>query len=340
MVSIVLLNFNGRNHLQTFLPSVVQYSDLPNVEIWLIDNASQDNSVAFVEAEYPQIKVVRLDKNYGFAGGYNQGLKEIPADYFVLLNTDVEVTENWLSPVVEYLDNNKDVAACQPKILSYNEKSMFEHAGAAGGFIDYLGYPFCRGRIINTVEKDCGQYNNVIDVFWATGACLFIRSEVFFEVGGFDDKFFAHMEEIDLCWRLKARGKRIACMPQSVVYHLGGGTLNKENPHKTYLNYRNNLLMLYKNMPAKALKKALLMRFLMDYASAFLMLISGKPHDAKAVIRARIDFKKMKKEYKTQRKENLEASTMPVHEEICRKSLVFNYYLRKKKVFSDYISEE
>ncbi len=336
-ISIALLNYNGKKHLQTFLPSVVRHSDLPGVEICLIDNGSTDDSVVFVREKYPEIEIIQLDKNYGFAGGYNRGLKEISAQYFVLLNTDVEVTANWLLSVIDFLDKNKNVAACQPKVLSYRNKTKFEHAGASGGFIDYLGYPFCRGRMVEVMEKDKGQYDNITDVFWATGACLFIRSDEFFDAGGFDDNFFAHMEEIDLCWRLKARGKRISCVPQSIVYHLGGGTLNKENPHKTYLNYRNNLLMLYKNMPDAMLRKTLALRCALDHLSALVMMVSGKLKDARAVLKARADFKKMKKEYLLHRQQNLEATICNIHPEMYFKSLILSYYLLRKKTFNDFV---
>ncbi len=337
-ISVVLLNYNGRIYLQQFLPSVVQYSTFPDVEIVLIDNASEDDSLDFVKQTYPQIKTVELDKNYGFTGGYNKGLRDLTATYFVLLNTDVEVSEGWLQPIIEYLDKHHDVAACQPKILSYNDRKSFEHAGAAGGFIDYLGYPFCRGRMIDSVEEDRGQYNQIVDVFWATGACLFIRSQVFFEAGGFDDAFFAHMEEIDLCWRLKSRGKKIVCVPDSVVYHLGGGTLSKRNPKKTYLNYRNNLLMLYKNMPDENLKKVLFFRFFLDYLSAAQMLFSGQFKNMQAVLKARSDFRKMKKDYLEIRKKNLSLVTETTFKDMTAKSLIFNYYVLGKRTFSDFFN--
>ncbi|MDR0873463.1 MAG: glycosyltransferase family 2 protein [Prevotellaceae bacterium] len=325
--SIALLNYNGKHFLEQFLPSVIKYSTQSDTEICVIDNASTDNSVAFLQENFSQVKIVVLDKNYGFAGGYNRGLQHIEAEYFVLLNTDVEVTENWLNAPIAFLDKNPDVAACQPKILSYSDKTKFEHAGAAGGFIDYLGYPFCRGRVLNTLETDNGQYDDTIDVFWATGACLFIRSKDFREAGGFDDNFFAHQEEIDLCWRLRRSGRRLACVPQSAVYHVGGGTLNKENPHKTYLNYRNNLLMLHKNLPAKTLRKILFIRFFLDYLSAAAMILSGERGNACAVRKARKDFGKLRKQYVGAEKFSPEIS------EILPKSMIFNYYVFGKKTY-------
>jgi GT2 family glycosyltransferase len=332
-IAIALLNYNGRKHLEEFLPSVMSHSGNKDTDVYLIDNGSTDNSLAYIEEKFPQVKIIRLEENFGFAGGYNRGLKEINSEYFILLNTDVEVTENWLQPVVDFLDVNSAVSACQPKILSYRDKTRFEYAGASGGFIDYLGYPFCRGRILRTLEKDLSQYDTIIDVFWATGACLFIRSEAFWRVGGFDDNFFAHMEEIDLCWRMKSRGERIVCVPQSVVYHLGGGTLQKENPKKTYLNYRNNLLMLYKNLPNTKLKKTLFVRWFLDYLSAFVMLLSSNFSNAISVFKARSDFKKMKKEYADIRKENQSFAKYSEFTEILPKSIILNYYFLGNKTF-------
>ena len=329
-ISIVLLNYNGKHFLEKFLPSVVKYST--DAEICVIDNASTDDSIAFLQENFSQIKTIILDKNYGFAGGYNRGLQHIEAKYFVLLNTDVEVTENWLVPIIDFLEKNENVAACQPKILSYHDKTKFEHAGAAGGFIDWLGYPFCRGRIVSTLETDNGQYNNIMNVFWATGACLFIRSKDFFDAGGFDDNFFAHQEEIDLCWRLKNSGRQIACVPQSVVFHVGGGTLGKENPQKTYLNFRNNLLMLHKNLPVRKLCKILFIRFFMDYLSAFVMFVTGEKSNARAVFKARRDFRKMRKNYVGMVGAK-KFSLLQTHPDILHKSLIYNYYILKKRTF-------
>ena len=257
--------------------------------------------------------------------------------YFVLLNSDVEVTENWLQPLLNYMKENADVAACQPKIKSFYNRDYFEHAGASGGFIDYLGFPFCRGRVVGTAEMDRGQYDTVIDVFWATGACLLIRSELYNQVGGLDDEFFAHMEEIDLCWRLKGQGFRIVCIPQSEVYHVGGGTLQVEHPHKTYLNFRNNLLMLYKNLPQKSLSNIMRWRMLFDYAAAFQLFVTGKPKNAKSVFKARRDFKKMLPGFVDKRIENLSSATRTDFPEMLRKSIVIEYYLKGNKTYSKLI---
>ena len=332
-VSIVILNWNGEKYLNDFLPVLLNNTLIPDVEVVVADNASTDGSLALLDAKFPTVKVLKLDKNYGFAGGYNKALELVDAEYFVLLNSDIEVTNDWLSPLLEYMDSNKDVAACQPKIRAYNNREYFEHAGAAGGFIDYLGYPFCRGRVMGHVEADRGQYDDVIDVFWATGACLMIRSEVFKKVGGLDDQFFAHMEEIDLCWRLNARNYRIVCIPQSVVYHVGGGTLNTESPYKTYLNFRNNLLMLYKNLPQNMLKEVLMWRRILDYVAAIQFFITGKKENAKSVIKARNDFKNMLPEFDNKRTENILFATRTNCNEMLKKSLIVEYYLRRKNTY-------
>lgn len=338
-VSIVILNWNGEKYLNDFLPVLLNNTLIPDVEVVVADNASTDGSLALLDAKFPTVKVLKLDKNYGFAGGYNKALELVDAEYFVLLNSDIEVTNDWLSPLLEYMDSNKDVAACQPKIRAYNNREYFEHAGAAGGFIDYLGYPFCRGRVMGHVEADRGQYDDVIDVFWATGACLMIRSEVFKKVGGLDDQFFAHMEEIDLCWRLNARNYRIVCIPQSVVYHVGGGTLNTESPYKTYLNFRNNLLMLYKNLPQNMLKEVLMWRRMLDYVAAIQFFITGKKENAKSVIKARNDFKNMLPEFDNKRTENILFATRTNCNEMLKKSLIVEYYLRRKNTYQKLIQK-
>jgi GT2 family glycosyltransferase len=329
-VAIVILNWNGVEYLKKFLPAVLAFSSNEYASVYVADNASTDNSVDVLKAEFPSVKIIVLDQNYGFAGGYNHALAQIEAEYYLILNSDVEVTENWLNPLVEYMDNQSDVAACQPKILAYHDKQKFEHAGAAGGFIDRLGYPFCRGRILAITEEDRGQYDDICEIFWTTGACMLIRSALFHEAGGFDANFFAHMEEIDLCWRLKSMQHRLVCIPQSKVYHVGGGTLQVENPRKTYLNFRNNLLLLYKNLPSNRLQSVLFLRFFMDYLAAFQLFVTGKPHNAAAVFRARRDYSKMKKNY---------AVTKGIHNEsipeIYKGSIIFNYYLRGKKRHSD-----
>ena len=333
-VAIVILNWNGEKYLNQFLPILLENTRVEDVEIVVADNASTDGSLSLLKDKFPAVRTVLLDKNYGFAGGYNKALAQIEAEYFVLLNSDVEVTENWLSPMLQYLEQNKDVAACQPKIRAYHNRQYFEHAGASGGFIDYLGYPFCRGRVFGNVEEDKGQYDGVVDVFWATGACLMIRSEVYTKVGGLDDEFFAHMEEIDLCWRLNARGYRIVCIPQSTVFHVGGGTLHVEHPRKTYLNFRNNLLMLYKNLPQNALKEVLFWRSILDYLAALQLFISGKPKNAISVFKARSDFKKMMPDFDDKRKENVLYATRTHCDEMLQKSLLVDYYLRRNKTYT------
>jgi len=246
-VAVVILAYNGLTYSQQFMPSIMA-STYPNLSVYIIDNASNDDTVAYLKNNYPTVKLIELQNNEGFAGGYNTGLSQIEADYYVLLNQDVEVTPNWIEPVIEQMENDPLVAAAQPKILSQQNKNYFEHAGAAGGFIDALGYPFCRGRIITKVERDDGQYDDVIDCFWASGAAMFIRAKLFHQFTGFDADFFAHMEEIDLCWRLQRAGYRIQVIPQSVVFHVGGSVIAYQSPRKAYLNFRNGLVLLHKNL--------------------------------------------------------------------------------------------
>ncbi len=329
--SIVILNWNGAQYLRKFLPALIKYTQLQDTEIIVADNASTDDSLVVLENEFPMIRTIVLDKNYGFAEGYNKALYRLEADYFVLLNSDVEVTPGWLQPLQQHMDMHADTAACQPKIRSYNNKDYFEYAGASGGFIDKYGYPFCRGRVLGTLEKDKGQYDDTAHIFWATGACLMIRSDVFWEAGGLDAGFFAHMEEIDLCWRLRSRGYNIVCIPQSVVYHVGGGTLKIESPYKTYLNYRNNLLMLYKNIPDNRLRKVMFIRYFLDYISALHFLLKGRFGNFSQVFKARRDYKKMRPKYKAKRKQNLTLAKSSEIPQIYFKSLIFQYYFKGKK---------
>ena len=336
-VSVVILNWNGKKLLEQFLPSVIEYTNSDIADIIVADNNSSDDSTSFLKRQYPQIKLIELSENYGFAEGYNQALSRIDSEYLILLNSDVEVTKDWLSPMVKYLDQNKDVAAIQPKILAQLNKAYFEYAGASGGFIDKYGYPFCRGRIFDVVEIDNNQYNTPIDVFWASGACMLIRSKDFFEVGGLDATFFAHMEEIDLCWRLNARGRRIVCLPQSVVYHVGGATLNQESPKKTFLNFRNNLLMLYKNLPDRSLQKVMAIRFVLDYLAAFQLLLTGKRENSKAVLKAHSEFKRIKKDYLDKRINNLSQMSNERMEIIYPKSILWDFYIRGRKLFKELI---
>lgn len=288
-VAVVILNWNGVKYLKQFLPSVLA-STWPGLEVVIGDNASSDGSVAFIKENYPGIKVIQNDRNYGFTGGYNRVLNQVDADYYILLNSDVEVVPGWIEPVIALMESDSLIAAAAPKILSYAQKDQFEHAGAAGGFIDSFGYPFCRGRMFYEVEHDLGQYEQSGEIFWASGASLFIKKKYWDEAGGFDEYFFAHMEEIDLCWRLKNMGCKVMYCAQSVVYHVGGGTLNAENPFKTYLNFRNNLLLLKKNLPFLKAFFVIIIRFWMDLLAIVRFLAEGKRKDAWAVSRAHQNF--------------------------------------------------
>ena len=333
-ISVVILNWNGVGMLQKFLPKVVEYSAMEGVEICVADNASTDESVSYLQANFPNVRLILLDKNYGFAEGYNRALQQVEAEYVVLLNSDVEVTPHWLEPLVEYMDAHPEVAACQPKIRSERNKEYFEYAGAAGGYIDKYGYPFCRGRIFEVVEKDQGQYDTIQPIFWATGAALFIRLKDYQEAGGLDGRFFAHMEEIDLCWRLRSRGRGIVCIPQSVVYHVGAATLKKENPRKTFLNFRNNLLMLYKNLPEKEMKKVMFIRGLLDWVATFVFLLKGDGKNARAVWQARKEFKHICPDFASSRAENLAKATGQSIPEKVDYSILWKFHACGKKVFS------
>lgn len=332
--AIVILNWNGCKMLEKYLPSVMEYS-AGDAAIYVADNASSDNSLQMLAEHFPNVRIITLDRNYGFAEGYNKALESIDAEYYVLLNSDVEVTHHWLDPLIEFMDYHKDVAACQPKLLSEANRYAFEYAGACGGYVDRYGYPFCRGRIFNTVEDDNGQYDYNEEILWATGACLLIRAADFRRAGGFDSRFFAHCEEIDLCWRLRIMGRKIYCIPDSVVYHVGGGTLPKANPIKTYLNFRNNLTMLYKNLPDGDLHKVMTVRCLLDYVAALQMLVSGNGvADFKAVLRARRDFKKWRSEYKAERMKIQQMRTADAAPELSGFSILWQYYVKGIKKFS------
>ena len=273
-IAVVVLNWNGKAWLEKFLPTLEEYSQ--EATVFVADNASTDDSVDYVKINFPTVKIIINASNGGYAKGYNDVLKQIDSEYFVLINSDIEVTAGWLSPIIALMDNDKQIAACQPKILDYNNKNNFEYAGASGGFIDNLGYPFCRGRIFNNIEHDIGQYNDEVEVFWATGACLFVRSLHFWEVSGLDEDFFAHQEEIDLCWRLKNKGYKIMVEPKSQVFHVGGGTLNAGSPFKTHLNFRNNLYMLFKNLPTSFLFVVIPMRLVLDGVASLTFLNQPK----------------------------------------------------------------
>lgn len=319
--AVVILNYNGQKFLETFLPSVVIHND--GYEIIVADNASTDDSVNLLKTKFADIKIIQLANNDGFAGGYNNALKEIEAEYYILLNSDVEVTPNWTKSIIDLMDTDKSIAACQPKILSYQQKTHFEYAGAAGGYIDWLGYPFCRGRIFDSYEEDKGQYNDTKEIFWATGACMFVRAEIFQQLNGFDTNFFAHMEEIDLCWRIKNQGNRILYSSASTVYHVGGGTLHKSNPRKTFLNYRNGLAMLYKNLPSNRLFSTIFLRLILDGISGVKLLIDGSLADVWAIIKAHFAFYAMipKLERKAPKQVN----------QIYQESIVWEYFVKKQK---------
>lgn len=332
--SVVILNWNGVETLRQFLPSVLQHTQIPNVEIVVADNGSTDDSLAFLHTQ--PVRVIQLDQNYGFAGGYNHAIEQVNAEYTVLLNSDVEVTPHWLDTILGYMDQHPHVLASQPKVLSWHSKQQFEkkevkairfeHAGAAGGMIDILGYPFCRGRFITSIEEDHGQYDDIAPIFWATGACLIIRTQTYKELGGLDANFFAHQEEIDLCWRIHNRydsSNPVYCIPSSVVYHVGGGTLGYENPHKTFLNFRNNLLMLRKNLPISRLWWVMIVRWAMDYIAAVQMLLTKQIPNAKAVFQARRAYHTLKSKYAITR-----SKLSPLLE---KRSIVVDFYLFKRK---------
>ncbi len=335
-VAIVILNWNGRAFLEKFLPSVIQHST--TAKIYVADNQSTDNSVSYLRSAFPNVSVIINPENEGFAKGYNTALKLVNAKYYVLLNSDVEVTENWLQPIIRLMDSDGTIAACQPKILDYNQKNKFEYAGAAGGFIDKYGYPFCRGRIFNSLEDDKGQYNTEMEVFWATGACMFVRAEAFWKVGGFDADYFAHMEEIDVCWRMKNIGYKIYVEPSSFVYHVGGGTLDKLSPKKTYLNFRNNLVTFTKNASSQYLLLKILYRMLLDGVAAFKFLFEGSGSHFMAVLKAHGYFyanlsATLQKRKAMRRMPGFRDATTGVYE----KNIVYRHFIKGVKRFSELI---
>ena len=334
-IAIVILNWNGQRMLAEYLPSVIQHS--AGAEVVVADNASTDTSIAFLREHFPEVRVMLLEKNWGFAGGYNKALAQVEADYYVLLNSDVEVTAEWLQPLKAFMDSHPEAAACQPKLRAIADRGAFEYAGAAGGFIDRLGYPFCRGRIFDVVEQDKGQYDNIEEVFWTTGACMMIRSTDYHAVGGLDERFFAHNEEIDLCWRLRNRGRRLFCVPTSVVYHVGGGTLPKGNPRKTFLNFRNNLTMLYKNLPADELRGVMCRRWFLDYLAAWQTLIINRNWgDFRAIYQARRAYKKWRHDFDADRKEICAEVDIPQRKSY---SILWQYYFHRRKVYSNLVDK-
>jgi GT2 family glycosyltransferase len=322
--------------MERFLPSVVAFTPDEMAEIIVADNGSTDDSIPFLKANYPDIRIIGFTENYGFAEGYNRALALLDHEYVVLLNSDVEVTPDWLTKAVKHLDAHPEIVALQPKICSEKEKNRFEYAGAAGGFIDLYGYPYCRGRVLNAIEYDSHQYDDPVEVLWASGACMFIRLQVYKQAGGMDAYFFAHQEEIDLCWRLVSRGMKICCFPDSVVFHVGGATLKMEHPRKTFLNFRNNLLMVYKNIPRKYFRKVFIVRFFFDYLAALQFLLKGYPGNAFAVWQARRDFDRQKKTYSAVRQQNLEKMISPeLPATVRRKSLIISFFLRRKRKYDE-----
>lgn len=361
--SVVILNWNGEATLRQFLPSVLAHTQLPDVEIVVADNGSTDGSLEYLRTQ--PVRLIALDSNYGFAEGYNRAIAQVDAEYTVLLNSDVEVTAHWLDPMLEYMDAHPETLAAQPKVLAWHSKQLFdkgetdairfEHAGAAGGMMDMLGYPYCRGRIMSYVEADHGQYNDIAPIFWATGACLLVRTHIYKELGGLDTNFFAHQEEIDLCWRIlriknyELRIKncsekliqnskfKIVYLPMATVYHVGGATLGYESPRKTFLNFRNNLLMLRKNLPISRLWWVVLVRFFMDYLAALQMLLTGQTANAKAVFQARLAYHKMKKQYRIARQRAVGSQNGSACQKsatcdmLSPRSIVWDFYVRGKR---------
>jgi len=325
-VAVVILNYNTKYFLEKFLKSVVN-SSYSNFQIYVADNASTDESVQFIIDQYPQVKLIVLEKNYGFTGGYNRALKQINSDYYILLNSDVEVKSDWIEPLVELAEKTPNIGAIQPKILDYKKPSKFEYAGACGGFIDKYGFPFCRGRIFESLEEDFNQYDDEKEIFWATGASMFVKADLYHQLGGLDEDFFAHMEEIDFCWRLHQHGYKVMVCPKSVVYHVGGGTLQKSNPKKTYYNFRNGLILLIKNLPSNKLVPILLMRLLLDHIAAYRWLFQGKFGDFFAVAKAHRHFVfRLKYWFNKREKANKEVYSSSL---VYKKSIALKHYLNK-----------
>lgn len=334
-VAVVILNYNGKRFLERFLPNVIAHSR-DEAEIIVADNASTDDSVSFLGKQYPEIRLIQNAANKGFSTGYNLALKQVEADYYVLLNSDIEVTPNWIKPVIDLMENDPLVAACQPKIRSLEQPELFEYAGAGGGFIDKFGYPFCRGRLFMHLEEDLGQYDDDLEVFWASGACMFVKAGLFHEYGGLDDSFFAHMEEIDFCWRMKNQGFKIMYTGKSTVYHIGGGTLPKKSSRKTYLNFRNNLSLLYKNLPQDQLFKVIFLRLIMDGVASLKFLFQAGIADFLAVMRAHLHFYRKLPQLRKKRS-NIHPQTVT---RVYQKNIVFEYFLLNKKRFTSLNSKD
>ena len=330
--AVVILNYNGEKLLRQFLPSVIQHTRV--AEVIVADNGSTDHSLSVLENEFPSVRIIRLEKNFGFCGGYNRALKQVESDYYVLLNSDIEVTENWLTPLIQLLDEDPSIVAVQPKILSYRDKTKFEYAGAGGGFIDALGYPFCRGRIFNHIETDKGQYNDELEIFWATGACLMIRSETFTLFGGLDEDLFAHMEEIDLCWKIHRTGKKVFYCGKSTIYHLGAGTLGYDQPRKIYLNFRNGLTLIFKHLNPLELMYKLPLRVLLDWVAAGTFLLKGQPGSMMAVLQAHLDFMKDIRRNLAKRKHLRVTYPNYASNTIHAGLIIYDYYFRQRKIYN------
>ena len=326
-LAVIILNWNGRKLLEQFLPVASRYSITEDADLIVADNGSTDDSVEWVKAHHPEVKVLSFSENYGFAEGYNKAIKQTQYKYIILLNSDVEVTEDWTRPLLDFMRRNSDVGALQPKIRSWKERTKFEYAGAAGGYLDKLGYPYCRGRLFDSIEEDRGQYDGkVVDICWASGAALMVRTDIYLKVGGLDARFFAHMEEIDLCCRIHGAGYRVVAVPDAMVFHVGGASLAQGNPKKTYLNFRNNLLLLHKNMPIKEGRKKLFIRRLYDTLAWGMFMLKFDFKNANAVLKAHNDFRKMKKLYTEHPDKNVLAS-LPGAE----RNIIIDYYLKRMK---------
>ncbi len=333
--AVVILNWNGKKFLEQFLPGVILNTLSADTSVFLADNGSDDDSVQWVTRNHPEVQVIRLDGNYGYAGGYNRALNQIEAEYYILLNSDVEVEPGWADKLITFMDMHPNVGACQPKIRSYASREMFEYAGAAGGYIDRLGYPFCRGRIFESVEEDRGQYDDTREIFWASGSCIAVRGDAFDQCDGFDESFFLHMEEIDLCWRIQNAGYTVCYFPHSVVWHVGGGTLGYGSPSKIYYNFRNSLLMLAKNLPAKHLRRTIFIRQVLDGLAAVMLLFREGHQAAFAVAKAHRDFRRQKTAIRTFRTINPNPGIFNYPHTVMNKYLLFEYYVRRRKIFSE-----
>ncbi|GAB4480217.1 MAG: glycosyltransferase family 2 protein [Thermoflexibacter sp.] len=337
-VAVVILNYNGKKYLAQFLPSVIAYTQ--EAKIIVADNGSTDDSLVFLSEQYPDIEVISMKQNTGFSTGYNLALRQVSAEYYVLLNSDIEVSPHWLTPLLRLMEGNPQIAACQPKIKAFHAKHQFEHAGAGGGFIDIFGFPFCRGRILDLTEKDLGQYDDNKEVFWTSGACMLIRANLYHELGGLDDDFFAHMEEIDLCWRLKNAGHQLFYCGESEVFHVGGGTLSYQSPKKLYLNFRNSLVMLVKNTPFPAVLWLTFLRMVIDGVGGIWFLFKGNWRNFYVVLQSHFYFYRHFFSILQKRKKARNIAKIDAHPQIFKGSIVWEYFIKKKKKFSEIINSQ